>query len=205
MCDVNNKPSLLCGVIKPKVSQNLILSQVITVSTNENTENSHILWDVTRFAKEIHLKNSTIYNSSVKKQWWIFFNVHQVIPIIIVDNLNYNFIRSCVYDNLNQLSGHAPEWAKWKYDKMLIQILVKDGRMNWEKFHLLFTYKCQHVVFNKYMDLFNISFDKYWGLFTHKCCENPHEKPFHLPPEYLFLLHSSKEKCRLQKYRPNLL
>ena len=53
---VFKKPSLLCGVIKLEVVQNLILNHVTIVSTNKNVGNSQILRDIMRFVKNIPFK-----------------------------------------------------------------------------------------------------------------------------------------------------
>ena len=39
--------------LKPEISQNLILGHVTTVSTNQNSGNFQILWDIMRLAKNI--------------------------------------------------------------------------------------------------------------------------------------------------------
>ena len=46
-------PSLVPSLIKPEISQSLILGHVTTVSTNQNTGNSQILWDIMRLSKKI--------------------------------------------------------------------------------------------------------------------------------------------------------
>ena len=55
--------------LKPEISQSLNLGHVTTLSTNQNTGNFQILWDIMRLAKKnFHLKSNAVYNSSAKKQ-----------------------------------------------------------------------------------------------------------------------------------------
>ena len=53
VCGVNEIPALLCGVIKPKLLQNLIFKSCDSI--NEKTGNYQILPDVMRFAKNISI------------------------------------------------------------------------------------------------------------------------------------------------------
>ena len=53
-------------LIKLKVLQNVILSHVTTLSTNENNGNSQILRDIMKFGKKVRLKSNRVYNSSAK-------------------------------------------------------------------------------------------------------------------------------------------
>ena len=54
---------------KPEISQSLILGHVTTVSTNQNTGNSQIVWDFMRLSqKHFHLKSNAVYNSSAKNK-----------------------------------------------------------------------------------------------------------------------------------------
>ena len=64
---VFKKPSLLCGVIKLEVVQNLILNHVTIVSTNKNVGNSQILRDIMRFVKNIPFKEQHCLQTALLK------------------------------------------------------------------------------------------------------------------------------------------
>ena len=63
---VNKNLSLQQSLIKYEISQNLTLSHVTTVSTNQNTVNSQTLWEIMSFLKSSFLKSKAVYNSSAK-------------------------------------------------------------------------------------------------------------------------------------------
>ena len=74
VCGANKKPPLVHGTTRPDVLQNLILSLVTTVLTNENPANSQILWDLVRFAKIFPFKGRQLCSKIGEqnlRQWTI--------------------------------------------------------------------------------------------------------------------------------------